>query len=152
VSLVAILDADKEGFLRSAGSLIQTAGRAARNVNGRVVMYADAVTDSMRAALDEMDRRRRLQREYNREHGITPASIVKEIDDVLSSVYERDYVTVPLVKEPQETFRTQEELDAHAATLETEMRSAAANLEFERAAALRDRIKALRERELGVAK
>ena len=101
VSLVAILDADKEGFLRSAGSLIQTSGRAARNVNGRVVMYADRVTDSMRVALAEMDRRRQLQEAYNREHGITPASIVKGIDEVLSSVYERDYVTVPLVKEPR---------------------------------------------------
>src|SRR6516225_2890991 len=93
VSLVAILDADKEGFLRSAGSLIQTSGRAARNVNGRVVMYAQALTDSMRAAISETDRRRGLQEEYNRQHGITPQSIVKRIDDVMSSVYERDYST-----------------------------------------------------------
>ena len=150
VSLVAILDADKEGFLRSAGSLIQTSGRAARNINGRVIMYADRVTDSMRAALAEMGRRRQLQEAYNLEHGITPASIVKDIDGVLSSVYERDYVTVPLVKEPQETFRTREELEAHTAGLETEMRQAAANLEFERAAELRDRVKELKQRELGV--
>ena len=150
VSLVAILDADKEGFLRSAGSLIQTSGRAARNLNGRVIMYADRVTDSMRAALAEMGRRRQLQEAYNLEHGITPASIVKDIDGVLSSVYERDYVTVPLVKEPQETFRTREELEAHTAGLETEMRQAAANLEFERAAELRERVKELKQRELGV--
>ena len=150
VSLVAILDADKEGFLRSAGSLIQTSGRAARNINGRVIMYADRVTDSMRAALAEMGRRRQLQEAYNLEHGITPASIVKDIDEVMSSVYERDYVTVPLVKEPQETFRTREELEVHTAGLETEMRQAAANLEFERAAQLRDRVKELKQWELGV--
>ena len=111
VSLVAILDADKEGFLRSSGSLIQTAGRAARNVNGLVIMYADVVTDSMRAALDEMQRRRSLQEAFNREHGLTPESIVKDIDDVLSGVYERDYVTVPAVRETAETFGTQAELD-----------------------------------------
>src|SRR5215813_7979467 len=93
VSLVAILDADKEGFLRSSGSLIQTSGRAARNVNGRVIMYADSVTDSMRAAMNETDRRRALQEAYNVEHGITPQSIVKQIDEVMSSVYERDYLT-----------------------------------------------------------
>ena len=150
VSLVAIFDADKEGFLRSAGSLIQTSGRAARNINGRVIMYADRVTNSMRAALAEMGRRRLLQEAYNLEHGITPSSIVKDIDDVLSSVYERDYVTVPLVKEPQKTFRTRAELEAHTAELETEMRQAAANLEFERAAQLRDRVKELKQRQLGV--
>ena len=151
VSLVAILDADKEGFLRSAGSLIQTSGRAARNVNGRVIMYADAETESMRAALGEMARRRTLQDAYNRAHDITPASIIKGIDDVLSSVYERDYVTIPVAAEPRETFRTQAELDAHVAELHEEMRAAAANLEFERAAALRDRVRDLRQRELGVA-
>ena len=150
VSLVAILDADKEGFLRSAGSLIQTSGRAARNVNGRVVMYADRVTDSMRVALAEMDRRRQLQEAYNREHGITPASIVKGIDEVLSSVYERDYVTVPLVKEPRETFRTEEERAEHVAGLEAEMREAAGNLEFERAASLRDRVREVRQQQLGL--
>ena len=143
VSLVAILDADKEGFLRSAGSLIQTSGRAARNVNGRVIMYADVETKSMRAALDEMQRRRTRQEAYNREHDITPTSIIKAIDDVLSSVYERDYVTVPVVREAEEEFATQAELDAHLRSLEADMRAAAANLEFERAAALRDKISAL---------
>ena len=144
VSLVAILDADKEGFLRSAGALIQTSGRAARNVNGRVFMYADVVTRSMRAALDEMARRRVLQEAYNREHQITPQSIVKEIDDVLSSVYERDYLTVPVAREKAEEFATRADLEAHMAALQAEMRAAAANLEFERAALLRDKINALK--------
>ena len=150
VSLVAILDADKEGFLRSAGSLIQTSGRAARNVNGQVVMYADRVTDSMRAALGEMSRRREIQEAYNQEHSITPESIVKEIDDVLSSLYERDYVTVPLAKETSPVFRTRQEFRDHIAGLERDMRDAARNLEFERAAGLRDQVKTLRERDLGL--
>jgi len=149
VSLVAILDADKEGFLRSAGSLIQTSGRAARNVNGRVLMYADTMTESMRVAIAETDRRRHVQEAYNVEHGITPASIVKQIDDVLSSVYERDYMAVP-DPEAAPGFRTQAELDAHVAGLERHMRDAAANLDFERAATLRDRIKVLKRRELGL--
>ena len=152
VSLVAILDADKEGFLRSAGSLIQTSGRAARNVNGRVIMYADVVTDSMRAALDETERRRAIQEAYNQAHGITPASIVKAIDDVLSSVYERDYVTVPVVKEDTDQFRTQAEIDAQIRQLEADMRALAANLEFERAVEVRDRLKRLRTRGLGLGK
>jgi excinuclease ABC subunit B len=151
VSLVAILDADKEGFLRSAGSLIQTSGRAARNVHGRVIMYADTITDSMRHAIGETERRRALQTAYNEAHGITPASIVKDIDEVLSSVYERDYMTVPAVREAPLTFRTQAELDAHIAQLEREMRTAAENLDFERAASLRDGIKHLKSRELGLA-
>jgi excinuclease ABC subunit B len=149
VSLVAILDADKEGFLRSAGSLIQTSGRAARNVNGRVLMYADEMTASMRAAIAETDRRRGAQEAYNAKHGITPTSIVKDIDRVLSSVYERDYLAVP-APEPAPGFRTQAELDAHVAALERQMRDAAANLDFERAAILRDRAKALKRRELGI--
>ncbi len=149
VSLVAILDADKEGFLRSAGALIQTSGRAARNVNGRVIMYADSKTDSMRAALDEMARRRARQEEYNREHDITPASIVKSIDDMLTSAYERDYVTVA-EPPPERTFRDPAERDRHIAALEVEMRSAADNLEFERAASLRDEVRALRKQDLGV--
>jgi excinuclease ABC subunit B len=151
VSLVAILDADKEGFLRSGGSLIQTVGRAARNVNGKAIMYADTVTESMRLAINETERRRQIQEAYNREHGITPASIVKAIDDVLSSVYERDYVTIPAERGDEEVFRSQAELDARLAALETEMKTAAANLEFEKAADARDRLKALRARELGLA-
>ncbi len=144
VSLVAVLDADKEGFLRSAGALIQTMGRAARNVRGRALLYADTVTDSMRHAMEETERRRGVQEAYNAAHGITPASIVKHIDDVLSSVYERDYVTVPVTPDERAGFRTQAELDAAIVTLEREMRQAAANLEFERAAALRDRLRRLR--------
>ena len=151
VSLVAILDADKEGFLRSVGSLIQTSGRAARHVQGRVIMYADTVTQSMRSAIDETDRRRSLQAAYNREHGITPTSIVKDIDEVFSSVYERDYVTISAVKDEREVFRTQAELDAHLAALEADMRAAAANLEFEKAAVLRDRVRSLRTQDLGLA-
>jgi excinuclease ABC subunit B len=149
VSLVAILDADKEGFLRSSGSLIQTSGRAARNVNGRVIMYADTKTASMRSAIEETDRRRALQAAYNAEHNITPESVVRSIDDVLSSVYERDYMT-PAVRETRETFRTQAELDAEISRLEHEMKAAAANLDFERAASLRDSLKALRTRDLGL--
>ncbi len=151
VSLVAILDADKEGFLRSAGALIQTSGRAARNVNGRVIMYADKVTDSMKAALGEMERRRVRQAAYNAEHGITPASVIREIDDVLSSVYERDYGAGPAFGDSPEIFRTRAELDAELGRLEVEMKSAAANMEFERAAALRDRLKDLRTHDLGLA-
>jgi excinuclease ABC subunit B len=151
VSLVAILDADKEGFLRSGGSLIQTVGRAARNVNGRAIMYADVVTDSMRLAINETDRRRQIQEAYNKEHGITPASIIKSIDEVLTSIYERDYVTVGGVNDEREPFRTHAELEAHVAELQMQMKSAAANLEFEKAAKVRDRIKQLRSRELGLA-
>jgi excinuclease ABC subunit B len=149
VSLVAILDADKEGFLRSAGALIQTSGRAARNLDGRVIMYADTMTASMKTAIGETERRRALQAAYNAEHGITPESIVRHIDEVFSSVYERDYTT-PAVRESREAFRTQAELDAEIARLELEMKSAAANLDFERAASIRDNLKALRSRELGL--
>ena len=148
VSLVAILDADKEGFLRSGGSLIQTVGRAARNVNGRAIMYGDKMTDSMKHAISETDRRRAIQEAYNRAHGITPASIVKSIDEVMSSVYERDYVTV--ATDERDTFLTQAELNAHVADLRTQMKASAANLEFEKAASLRDRIKQLRSRDLGL--
>jgi len=149
VSLVAILDADKEGFLRSAGALIQTVGRAARHVRGRAILYADRMTDSMRQAMAETSRRRTVQEAYNAEHGITPASIVKHIDDVLSSVYERDYVTVPKAPDERDRFRTRAELDAHIASLEKEMRAAAANLAFEQAAAIRDRLRRLRSPDAG---
>jgi excinuclease ABC subunit B len=148
VSLVAILDADKEGFLRSSGALIQTSGRAARNINGRVLMYADVMTDSMRAAISETDRRRARQQAYNEEHGITPTSIIKSIDDVLSSVYERDYGSTPVVTEQRPSFKTQAELDAHVTNLEKEMKAAAANLDFERAASLRDLVRSLKTHEL----
>src|SRR5499427_3512359 len=148
VSLVAILDADKEGFLRSAGSLIQTSGRAARNINGRVIMYADQMTESMRAAINETERRRARQEEYNREHSITPQSIVKQIDEVMSSVYERDYVTPATPRDGTERFKTQAELDRYIGSLQGEMKAAAANLDFEKAAALRDDIKRLRNPEL----
>jgi excinuclease ABC subunit B len=151
VSLVAILDADKEGFLRSSGSLIQTVGRAARHVHGRALMYADKMTDSMRNAIGETDRRRTIQEAYNVEHGITPASIIKSIDDVMSSVYERDYVTIGTTADEAGLFKTQSELDAHVAGLQLQMKAAAANLEFEKAATLRDRVKQLKSRELGLA-
>jgi excinuclease ABC subunit B len=150
VSLVAILDADKEGFLRSSGSLIQTSGRAARNVNGRVIMYADTVTDSMRAAIGETDRRRALQQAYNVEHDITPQSIVKQIDEVLSSVYERDYLTPAATADGTERFHNQQQLDAYIDSLQDQMKAAAANLDFEKAASLRDDIKRLRNPELGL--
>jgi excinuclease ABC subunit B len=150
VSLVAILDADKEGFLRSSGSLIQTSGRAARNVSGRVIMYAETMTASMKSAISETERRRALQGAYNEEHGITPESVVRAIEDVMSSVYERDYSTAPAIREPRDNFRTQAEIEAEIARLDVDMKSAAANLDFERAAAIRDTVKSLRSRELGL--
>jgi len=150
VSLVAILDADKEGFLRSAGALIQTSGRAARNVHGTVIMYADVETGSIRAAIAETGRRRAIQEAYNKEHGITPASIVKGIDEVLSSVYERDYMLVPSVREAPEPFMSLAEIDARIQQLTRDMKAAAGNLEFEKAATIRDQIKRLRARSLGV--
>jgi excinuclease ABC subunit B len=146
VSLVAILDADKEGYLRSAGSLIQTCGRAARNVNGKVLMYAENQTDSMRAAIGETNRRRALQAEYNARHGITPESIVKAIDDVLGSVYEADYLKVPIEAEiDKEKGRRPEEIEAEIESLNKRMRAAADKMRFEEAAALRDRIRYLRK-------
>src|SRR5437899_4933802 len=151
VSLVAILDADKEGFLRSGGSLIQTIGRAARHVEGMAILYADKETDSMKTAIGETNRRRALQEAYNKEHGITPASIRKNIGELLSSVYEADYVGVPEVAEtPEERYRTVEDLDKEIRALEKQMREAAKALEFEEAARLRDRIKELRAREFGL--
>ncbi len=145
VALVAILDADKEGFLRSARSLIQTAGRAARNVEGRVVMYADTVTPSMRTAVSETNRRRAIQEDYNRAHGITPESIRKSIGDILGSIYESDYYTVGTGKEEVPDYGTVDDLDQVIRRMETEMKAAAARLEFEKAARIRDRIKALKK-------
>jgi excinuclease ABC subunit B len=150
VSLVAILDADKEGFLRSESSLIQTAGRAARNINGLVIMYADAITRSMQRCLDACGYRRAKQEVYNQEHGITPTSIVKGIDEVLASVYERDYLTVGGGRDERPLYRTTAERDAMLAQLQREMKAAAADLDFERAARLRDRIRELRVADLGL--
>ena len=144
VSLVAILDADKEGFLRSAGSLIQTIGRAARHVEGRAFLYADVYTDSMRRALDETNRRRRTQVEYNERNGITPQSIVKPIDMSLVALAEADYVTVPLETEEDAGSMTPEQRDKYLGELEERMREAARKFEFEKAAQLRDRLRALR--------
>jgi excinuclease ABC subunit B len=150
VSLVAILDADKEGYLRSEGSLIQTIGRAARNVNGTVIMYADRRTDSMVRALAETDRRRGRQEAYNLEHGITPESIVKSIDDVLGSVWERDYLRIPepAAAEPEAEYGSPEELEKEVKRLEKQMRRAAEKLDFEQAATLRDRIRYLRQKQI----
>src|SRR6202040_4407066 len=140
VSLVAILDADKEGFLRSSGSLIQTIGRAARHVEGRAVLYADVMTDSMRRALDETNRRRRTQVDYNERNGITPQSIIKPIDMSLVAIAEGDYVTVPLESEDEVEQMTAEQRDTFMAELEERMREAARKFEFEKAAQLRDRL------------
>jgi len=148
VSLVAILDADKEGFLRSAGSLIQTIGRCARNLNGRAVLYADRMTDSMQKALNETDRRRAIQEAYNVQNGITPESIVRPLDMTLVHVAEADYMDFTSSEaDGIPEFKNQEELDAHIAKLETEMRENAKRFEFERAAKLRDTIKELRTKE-----
>ncbi|MBW1737868.1 MAG: excinuclease ABC subunit UvrB, partial [Deltaproteobacteria bacterium] len=150
VSLVAILDADKEGFLRSERSLIQTCGRAARNINGTVLFYADEITDSMTRAMDESSRRRRIQLEYNEIHHITPASIQKKIEDILGSTYEADYVTVPAVAEEEGLYLTGEGLGETIMDLTEKMKEAAAKLEFEDAALLRDKIKSLEKKELEI--
>ncbi|MDJ0867019.1 MAG: excinuclease ABC subunit UvrB [Myxococcota bacterium] len=143
VSLVAILDADKEGFLRSARSLIQTIGRAARNVNGSVLLYADAETDSIRATLEETDRRRELQEAYNAEHGITPQTVKKRITSLRDSIWEADYVTVQTARERPEPEVPGHELPALIEGLRAEMQAAARELDFERAAELRDRVREL---------
>jgi excinuclease ABC subunit B len=147
VSLVAILDADKEGFLRSAGSLIQTMGRCARNLSGRAIMYADRMTDSMRQAIDETYRRRAIQHAYNEEHGITPESIVRPLDMTLVAVTAADYVDLTNEAEGLPEFRTQAELDAFIGKLESDMREAAKRFEFEQAAKLRDQVRELRSKE-----
>ena len=147
VSLVAILDADKEGFLRSERSLIQTIGRAARNSDGKAILYADKITKSMKFAIDETARRRKIQEAYNAEHGITPTTIVKSIDATLVTAYEADYFKVPLEIDKFEEY-SPKQLKESIAQLEQEMRQAARDMKFEQAAEIRDRIKYLREREL----
>ena len=149
VSLVAILDADKEGFLRSERSLIQTAGRAARNIHGEVILYADTITGSMQKALNETERRRKKQEDYNREMGITPETVKSNIKDILSSIYEADYWTAPAIAEETPGYGYDEKT---VKRLEAEMKEAAKKLEFERAAKIRDRIREIKNRiiELGI--
>jgi excinuclease ABC subunit B len=147
VSLVAILDADKEGFLRSAGSLIQTIGRCARNLNGRAILYADRMTDSMKRAIDETDRRRAMQRAYNQEHGITPESIVRPLSMSLAGIAESDYVDMTQAADGLPDFKSQEDLDAYIGGMESDMREAAKRFEFEKAAKLRDMVRDLRTKE-----
>jgi excinuclease ABC subunit B len=144
VSLVAILDADKEGFLRSSGSLIQTMGRAARHVEGRAILYADVMTDSMKTALAETSRRRRIQEEYNEQNHIVPQSIVKPIDMSLVAIAEGDYVTVELEADEEVENLTPEQRDRYIGELEERMREAARKFEFEKAAQIRDRLKSLK--------
>ncbi len=152
VSLVAILDADKEGFLRSSGSLIQTIGRCARNLNGRAVLYADRMTDSINKAISETDRRRAIQVAYNEANGITPESIVRPLDMTLARIIEADYTDLTDVEtEGLPDFKSQEELDAYIKKLESDMREAAKHFEFEKAAKLRDTIKELRTKEFLIA-
>ncbi len=148
VSLVAILDADKEGFLRSERSLVQTCGRAARNVDGTVIFYADEITPSMKMAIDETNRRRRLQNRYNEVNGITPESIKKDISDILGSVYEADYASIPNVSEPEEEYISLGNLDKVIKSIKKEMLNAARRLDFEEAARLRDRLFVLEKNEL----
>ena len=148
VSLVAILDADKEGFLRSTGAMIQTIGRAARNVEGRAILYADRMTDSMKRAIEETERRRTIQRAYNEEHGIVPQSILKSLDAGLAAILKAEYGDpVEIAPEEQTEFASQTELDAYLSGLEEQMREAAKRFEFEKAAKLRDALKELREKE-----
>jgi excinuclease ABC subunit B len=148
VSLVAILDADKEGFLRSERSLIQTCGRAARNVDGRVIFYGDEITSSMKEALNETTRRRSLQKRYNELHRITPKSIKKDISDILSSIYEADYAAIPSVSEPEEEYLSLDRLRKDIKSLKKEMHRAAKRLDFEEAVRLRNRISSLENKEL----
>ncbi|MGA7157161.1 MAG: excinuclease ABC subunit UvrB [Acidobacteriaceae bacterium] len=148
VSLVAILDADKEGFLRSQGSLIQTIGRAARHLEGRAILYADKMTDSMRRAIDETDRRREKQVAYNEEHGISPQTVIRALDDSLATVLKADYADLTEEDATLPEFSDQSELDRYIANLESDMREAAKKFEFEKAAKLRDTIKELRSKEI----
>jgi excinuclease ABC subunit B len=148
VSLVAILDADKEGFLRSEKSLIQTFGRAARNVNGQVILYADKMTQSMDQAISETDRRRRIQEAYNQEHRITPQTIKKSVRNIMASIYEADYLTIPAVSDVKEPYVPIKEIPSMIQKLKKEMKEAASHLEFERAAEIRDKIKRLEDMEL----
>jgi len=158
VGLVAVLDADKEGFLRSSGALIQTAGRAARNLAGTVIFYADNLTESMKRAMEETARRRGLQEEYNRANGITPSSINKAIEDGLASIYEADYAHVPQLKEESATgaggryglpaYLDRRELEEMITRLEREMLQCAERLEFEQAAEVRDRLRGIKEEAL----
>ncbi|MDE1906695.1 MAG: UvrB/UvrC motif-containing protein, partial [Rhodospirillales bacterium] len=148
--LVAILDADKEGFLRSVTSLVQTIGRAARNVDGRVILYADTMTRSLKQAIEETERRRTKQTAWNVAHGITPQSVRKNIGEVIHSVFEQDYVTVSPTKSAGLDEFVGKDLASSIATLETRMRAAAADLEFEEAARLRDEVKRLEALALGL--
>ncbi|MGA7351042.1 MAG: excinuclease ABC subunit UvrB [Acidobacteriaceae bacterium] len=147
VSLVAILDADKEGFLRSSGSLIQTMGRAARHLSGRAILYADKLTDSMRQAMDETQRRREVQRAYNEEHGITPQSIIRSVDMSLAKILQAEYADLAEEVESMPEFENQRQLDEYITRLESDMREAAKKFEFEKAAKLRDTIRDLRTKE-----
>jgi excinuclease ABC subunit B len=150
VSLVAILDADKEGFLRSSTSLIQSIGRCARHIEGRAILYADRMTDSMRQAMGETNRRRAKQEAYNIQNNITPQSIRKSVDMQLAAIVEADYITVPAEDSAIGDISTEAQLLQAIAQLETQMREAAKNFEFERAATLRDKIRSLKQRDLGV--
>jgi excinuclease ABC subunit B len=147
VSLVAILDADKEGFLRSSGSLIQTIGRAARHIHGRALLYADRMTDSMKQAIDETSRRREVQHCYNEENGITPTSIIRPTEMSLAQILKADYADLTEDSDSMPDFKSQDELDAYIVNLESDMREAARKFEFEKAARLRDKVKELRTKE-----
>jgi excinuclease ABC subunit B len=151
VSLVAILDADKEGFLRSTTSLIQTIGRAARHINGRAILFADTLTGSMQRAIDETNRRRAAQQQYNEERGIIPQSIIKPLDPDQIRIYEGDYYEIPAVAEEAVHYSSLEDLEKEIQRLETAMRAAAKEFEFERAASLRDQVKKLKKLELELA-
>jgi excinuclease ABC subunit B len=150
VSLVAILDADKEGFLRSEKSLIQTFGRAARNVNGQVILYADKMTRSMDQAILETNRRRKIQEEFNRVHHITPQSVKKSVRNIMASIYEADYLTIPAVSDVEEAYVSIKEIPSMIQKLKKEMKEAASHLEFERAAEIRDKVQRLEEMELKI--